>query len=386
LKKIVILGAGTGGTIVANILSGKLRTELKAGTAEITILGDSKYHIYQPASLFIPFGLAEARDATRDEASLLSEQIKFRQGKALEVDTENRAVKLASREKLDYDNLIIATGSKLDYEKIPNLKEHTYNFYGIDEAYRLREALAKFNGGKIVVGVAAMPHKCPPAPMEFVLLLEDYLKKIGLKDKVTIDFVYPLPIPFGSPVAGDMIRNEMQDRQIGMNMSFNIESVDPQKKAITSKKGDRIEYDLAVMVPPHTGSEALSESHLTDSGGWVPTERFTLNMKGRDDIYVLGDATDLPISKSGSVADFEADVIAQRISDTIKGYSPRKIYDGKGVGFVVTSQDKASMMISDYSHPPRPYPPSTALYWYKLIYNKIYWGATAKASLSSRVV
>ncbi len=380
MKRILVVGGGTGGTIVANNLAHRLHEKLVKGEIEITVVDSSSLHVYQPAYLLIPFGIMHRNEAIRPERDLLAETIKFRQERVNKIDVNNRLVKTDSS-SLQYDFLVLATGAQPDYSQVPGLEKGGYDFYTLENAYKLREAIGKFEGGRLVVAVTGIPFKCPTAPMEFAFLADSYYSKLGVRDKIELDYLYPLPRPFTIPNVAEQVQKLMDDRKIKTDLLFNVESVNPEKKEITSIEGETIKYDLAVLTPPHTGSEVVRVSGLTDKGGWIPTDRYTLHVKGYDDVYAIGDATDLPVSKAGSAADFQAAVVSTNIWDNINGFPPSLRYDGRVMCFIITAIGEATILLFDYEHPPSPPPPNFACYWYKLVYNRMYWTVTAKGLL-----
>ncbi|MFP3130949.1 MAG: FAD/NAD(P)-binding oxidoreductase [Nitrososphaeria archaeon] len=380
-KKIVVVGGGTGGTIVANNLAHRLHREIVNGKVEITVVDPSAYHVYQPAWLLIPFRIMHQNEAIRPERSLLAETVKFRQEKAKRIDLNNRVVETDSA-KLQYDFLVISTGARPDYSQVPGLDKAGYDFYTLDNSLKLREALGRFSGGKLVTVIAGIPFKCPPAPIEFVFLADSYFSRLGVRDKIELSYVYPLPRPFTIQSVAEEVGKLMEQKKINMNLLFNVESIDTEKKEIRSLEGETVKYDLAVIVPPHTGADVVRNSGIADTGGWIPTDKYTLNVKGYDDAYAIGDATDLPVSKAGSAADFEAAVVATNILDQLNGLAPSMRYNGRVICFMTTAIGEATILIFDNDHPPVPPPPNFACYWYKLVYNRMYWTITAKGLLS----
>ncbi len=385
MKRIVILGGGTGGIITLNRLYQKLRHVSTEKNTEIILIEPNTRHYYQPGFLFVPLGLMEPWETYRPVSTLIPENVRWIRDKATLIDPDNRVVKTTEAE-IKYDYLVISTGSHLDYDAVPGLKEHTHNFYSYDSTMRFKKALNEFKGGDVVIGVAGVPYKCPPAPIEMTLMLADYFKRIGLSDKVNIRYIYPLPRVFPIESVAELLGPIMDERGIETNLMFNLEGLDPKKREIYSLEGETVKYDMAVIIPPHKGAQVIIDSGLGDRSGWIPTDRHTLNMKGYDDVYVIGDATDLPVSKAGSVADFQAEVVTSRILADIEGYIPTARYNGRVMCFVVTGLGEGTTIVFDYENPPKPNPPNFACYWLKLMYNKLYWTLTAKSILPGVIV
>ncbi len=385
MKRVLVLGGGTGGIITVNKLYQKLIDDVLNGETEITLVESKKYHYYQPGFLFVTLGLMEPWETYRPVSTLLPERVKWVRENAIYINPDERIVKTESRD-IKYDYLVISTGSHLDYSSIPRLEDSTYNFYSYESTMRLKRALNGFRGGKIVIGVAGMPYKCPPAPIEMTLMLADYFKNIGLGEEVSIKYFYPLPRVFPLEAVSKLLEPIIQEKGIETNLMFNLERINPDKKEIYSLEGERIKYDFAIVIPPHKGAKVIIDSGLGDRNGWIPTDKYTLNMKGYDDVYVIGDATNLPISKAGSVADFQSEVVISRIIADLEGYTPTTRYNGKVMCFLVTGLGSGTTIAFDYDNPPKINPPNFACYWLKLTYNKLYWVLTAKAVLSRVIV
>ena len=385
MKRILIVGGGTGGTIVANRLAYELRNRVKKGEVSIEIINPSPLHFYQPAFLLIPVDLMDEREAYMEFPELIAEGVKWIRSKATKIDVEDRKVYLEDGTVKNYDYLVIATGSRLDMNGFEGLND-TYHFYSFDGAKRLKEALAEFEGGKVVIGVSSIPYKCPPAPAEMAFLLNDYFIRRGIRDKVEITYFYPLPRVFPIADIADILEPLMEKKGINRALFFNLDRIDTENRKLISLEGEELEYDLAIVIPPHKGSEVVINSGLGDEDGWIDVDKYTLNIPGHDEVYVIGDATNLPVSKAGSVADFQAEVVSKRISDEIEGYEPASRYNGKVMCFVVTGFGEATVLVFDYDHPPAAIPPSFVYYWLKLAYNKMYWSITAKALLAGVVL
>ena len=366
--KIVILGGGVGGTLTANLLADHL-----GHAATITVVDPTGMHAYQPGFLYVALGQADGRWLARDERTLLNKRVDLAIETAERVDPETRTVHFASGSSIAYDYLVLATGSRLVPEQIPGFIGAGHEFYSLTGALRLREELRRFRGGRVLVGVAGIPYKCPPAPVEFTLMLEDQLRHRGLRERSEVTLLSPLNRAFTVEAASKLVQPIMEKRGIKLSTFFNVESVDPAKGTVSSIEGEEAEYDLLVLVPPHRGQSVIDASGLGDEGGWVPTDRNTLQHQKYDRIFTIGDATDLPISKSGSTAHFEAPIVASRIASLVKSTAPKAMYGGRVMCFLETGGHRATALRFDYTHPP--VPPRPAMIWHtaKWIFNRMYW-------------
>ncbi len=375
MTRVVLLGGGVGGSMVSNQLARQLKSEILRGEVEITVINESDVHVYQPYFLYMAFDQAVPADAQRPERSVLNHLIKLVVGHAERVDRDANAVVMGDGTKIPYDYLVIATGSRPAPETIPGLVEGGHIFYTQEGALKLRDALAEFKGGRIVVTVG-VPHKCPVAPVEFTLMVRDWLNNRGMQSS-EVFYTYPIGRLHSLEPVANWASGVFQERNINSQVFFNTESVDPEKKTITSLEGDTVSYDLLVAIPPHMGQDVIKRSGLGDAGNWIPTDRYSLQMEGADNIYVLGDATNLPISKAGSTAHFEADVVSSNLVNRIRGGRGSVRYDGKVFCFIEAGNDEATYIKFDYQHPPKPQAPTEMIHLYKLAFNKMYWLSAA---------
>ena len=365
--RVVVLGGGVGGTLVANLIAKELGRE-----AAVTVVDGTGMHIYQPGFLYVALDQANALWLARDERTLLRKEVALVVDQATRIDPVAQTVTLARSGSLAYDYLVVATGSRLDRAAVPGYGD-THDFYSFEGALRLREELRRFKGGRIVLGVAGIPYKCPPAPVEFVLMTEEYLRKRGIREKSSVTLLSPLNRAFTIESASKLVQPIFDQRGIGLGTFFNVESVDAEKRTVSSIEGETAEYDLLVLVPPHKGSAVVIDSGLGDAGGWIPTDRSTLAHKEYERIFAIGDATDLPISKSGSTAHFEAPIVASRIASFVRGTAPKAAYGGRVMCFLETGGGRATSLRFDYAHPPVPPKPSRLWHWAKWIFNRAYW-------------
>ncbi len=370
-KHIVIVGGGLAGTIVGNGLCRQLGDELRSGEVRITMLGNTDRHMYQPGLLYLPFGKFRESELFRDQRKVLDRRVTFHIDPVTNIDVDNNRVTCESGMTLDYDYVVIATGSRIRPDQIPGMEEGAHWFYDLEGARKMRDALREFEGGKIVVNVN-VPHKCPVAPLEITFMLYDYLKERGLMDKTEITYTYQVGRLHTLEPVANWAAPEFDKFGIKSETFFNTKEVDPKKKTVTSEEGTTLDYDLLVVIPPHTGAQVITDSDL-GAGGWVPTERETLLREGSTNVFVVGDTTNIPISKAGSTAHFEADTIIDNISSLVSEGQWARNYDGKVFCFVETGMNSGTYVWFNYTTPPNPGPPSQMLHWFKLAYNRLYW-------------
>jgi sulfide:quinone oxidoreductase len=366
--KIVILGGGVGGTLAANLL-----VDSVGDAASVTVVDPTGMHAYQPGFLYVALGQANGRWLGRDERTLLDKRVDLVIETAERIDPVARTVRFASGGSMPYDYLVLATGSRLVPERIPGFTEAGFEFYSLAGALRLREELRRFKGGRVLVGVTGIPYKCPPAPVEFTLMLEEQLRRRGLRERSEVTLLSPLNRAFTVESASKLVQPIFERRGIKLSTFFNVEAVDPVKGTVSSIEGEEAEYDLLVLVPPHRGQSVIDASGLGDDDGWVPTDRNTLQHKQHERIFTIGDATDLPISKSGSTAHFEAPIVASRIASLVKGTAPKANYAGRVMCFLETGDRRATTLRFDYAHPPVPPRPSMVWHAAKWMFNRLYW-------------
>jgi sulfide:quinone oxidoreductase len=369
--KILVVGGGTGGTIVANNLARRLSGEIRAGKVKITMLSASDKHMYQPGLLYVAFGQMMPDELYRNQASLLESSIDFHVDPVEQFELDKNQVKTKSGKVYMYDVMVIATGSRIVPEQIPGMAEGAETFYSEAGAVKMFKRLREFQGGKIAV-VVGVPHKCPIAPVEVIFSMHDYFKARGIRDKVTIKYHYPIGRIHTIKEVATWAKPEFDRMGIEYETLFNVKEVDVKNKVVKSEEDTEYAYDLLIAIPPHRGMEVIEKNGLGE-GGWIPTDRHKLTMNGHDNVYVLGDTTNLPVSKTGSAAHFEAEVISENISSIIKIGTPVKDYDGKVYCFIETGHDSATYAMFNYQNPPDLKPPSKPMHWFKMSYNKMYW-------------
>jgi sulfide:quinone oxidoreductase len=382
MKRILILGGGVGGTLTANLLVKKLRDRVDCGEVTIKVIDETGQHVYQPGFMYIAMGGERAAKLQRPERSLLDKRVQLVVGEVASVDEASGMVTLTDGLPLGYDYLVLATGARIVPGEIEHFSDEAHHFYSAEAAAKLRSALDAFTGGRIVIGIAGMPYKCPPAPLEVAFLIEAELRQRGLRDRSEVHFCSPIGRAFTIETVSEMATPILERKGIELHTFFNVESIDPARKVIGSLEGEELPYDLLILVPPHKGQQFLIDSGLAPApGGWLPTNRATLQVGGRPHVFALGDATDLPLSKAGSTAHFEAPVVTERIAAAIEGREvdhQRGDYLGRVMCFFEIGDGKGTLLRFDYDHPPQPPKPNQLWHLGKIVFNKTYWHTVPK--------
>lgn len=386
MKQIVIVGAGTAGTMMAH----KLRHALSDDWA-IAVVDRDNRHIYQPGLLFVPFGMYRADEIERQRHTLLPNGVELLLSPIDRIDPLDCVVAFENGTRLGYDILILATGTRLVPEETqgltgPGWMDNVFDFYTLEGASALAAHLEHFRGGHLVVNVVDMPIKCPVAPLEFLFLAEAYFAQKGMRDKVKITYATPLDGAFTKPVAAGILGDMLEKRGIDVVANFAASELDGAHNTLRSYDGREVGYDTLVTVPLHAGSALVSKSGLGDDDGFVPTDKHTLQSKRFENIFALGDGTDLPTSKAGSVAHFQAEVLTENILRYAEGRPLAPDFDGHANCFIETGHDKAILIDFNYETEPLPgrfplpgFGPFTLLeeshvnHWGKLGFRWVYW-------------
>ena len=387
-KQIVILGGGTGGTMTAN----RLRRRFDADDADIHVVDRDNRHVYQPGLLFVPFGLAQVEEIVRPRRRQLREGIVFHETEVESVSIERDEVLLADHNVLPYDVLVVATGVRLLPEETdgltgPGWNERVFTFYTPDGAEQLQRALERFDGGRVVVNLVDMPIKCPVAPLEFAFLTDWFFRERKIRDRVELVYSTPLDGAFTKPIASERLGGLLAEKEVELVTEFNAGEVDGVGGKLLSYDGRELDFDLLVTIPLHGGAPYVERSPgLGDALGFVPTDKQTLQTQAKPNVFALGDATDLPTSKAGSVTHFEGEVLTENIARFLAGKEIDSGYDGHANCFIETGFHKALLIDFNYETEPLPghFPGSVGLpllresrlnHLGKLMFQWVYWHA-----------
>jgi sulfide:quinone oxidoreductase len=393
MKKLLILGAGTAGTIMAN----KMRKQLPVDEWSVTIVEKQLTHYYQPGFLFIPFGYYQKKDILKSAQKFLPKGIEVINSEIEKIDPALNKIYITNGSEIDYDILIIATGSRISPEDTPGLKgelwqKNIFDFYTMEGAESLAGFLKTWQGGNLVINIVDNPIKCPVAPLEFAFYADEYFIKKGMRDKVNITYVTPMSGAFTKPKASKMLGFLLEKKNINLVSDFFLGEVDNTNKKIVDFGGKEIPFDCLVSVPLHSGDPAVSKSGLGDEFGFVKADKNTLQSVLFKNVFVIGDAGNFPSSKAGSVAHFQADILEKNIMSFINNKPLSELFDGHSNCYIETGFGKGILIDFNYSTEPLPgvYPlpvigPFSLLkesrlnHIGKLIFKWIYWNILLKA-------
>jgi sulfide:quinone oxidoreductase len=355
MKKLVILGAGTAGTMMLN----KLHNVLDKNEWQITIVDQHETHYYQPGFLFLPFDIYTKKDVIKPKRDFFPTGVDVIHSEIDKIKPALNRVLLKNKQVLSYDQLIIATGARINPDETEGMMDslwykNIFDFYTIEGACALRGFFKNWEGGKLLINITEMPIKCPVAPLEFAFLADWYFTEKGIRDIVEIHFVTPLPGAFTKPKASSILGDFLDKKNIKLTTEFNIGRVDNEEKKIVSWDEIEIPFDVLVTIPTNMGDEAIERSGLGDELNFIPTDPQTLRAKGYNNIFVIGDATDLPSSKAGSVAHFQADILQENFLSVIEGRTPQAKFDGHANCFIESGFGKGILIDFNYDTEPLP--------------------------------
>jgi sulfide:quinone oxidoreductase len=387
MKRVLVLGGGTAGTMVVN----KLQRRLDRSRWQITVIDQDDRHLYQPGFLLIPFGVYQPKEVVKSRHRFIPDGVDLVIGAIDRVDPKASEVLLTDGRTLGYDYLIIATGTAPRPDQTPGMlgplwRRSIFDFYSLDGATALAAALRDFDHGRLVVQVTDMPIKCPVAPLEFTFLAEAYFRDRGIRDQVELTYVTPLPGAFTKPIASAQLSSMLDDRKIAVETDFMTERIDSDAKALVSYDEREIAFDLLVTVPLNMGADYIARSGLGDELNYVPVDKHTLQSRAYDNVFAIGDATDIPASKAGSVAHFAAEIFTDNFVRHVQGKPMTGSFDGHANCFVETGDGKGLLIDFNYDTEPLPgsYPvpglgpfgllrESARNHWGKLAFRWLYW-------------
>jgi sulfide:quinone oxidoreductase len=392
MKTFLILGAGTGGTMVAN----KMTEALDMQEWRIVIVDRDEAHYYQPGFLFIPFGIYSPLDVVKPKRNFLPPTVEVVFSDIELIEPDKNRVKLSNKKTINYDYLVIATGSHIHPEQTPGMQDagwrkNVFDFYTLDGATALSKFLKFWKGGRMILNVVEMPIKCPVAPLEFLFLADWFFHERGMRDKVEITFATPLPSAFTKPRASSVLGGMLTDKDIALEPEFAIMEVDNGKQVIRSYDDREIPYDLLVTIPTNMGADVIKASNMGDALNFVPVNKNTMQSEKWENIWLIGDASTAPASKAGSVAHFMLDVVVENILRHMEGLAPLPKFDGHANCFIESGFEKGVLIDFNYDVEPLPgmfplpgFGPFSLLkesptnHWGKMMFRWVYWNILLK--------
>ena len=355
MKRLLVLGAGTAGTMIVN----KLRRRLDAAEWDLTVVDRDDVHPYQPGFLFLPFGTYTPDQVTRSRHASLPDGVDFVIAEVDRIDAPSNTVALTDGRILAYDYLVIASGTTPRPDQTPGMldvewRKSIFDFYTFEGAKALAKAMESFDHGRLVVHITEMPIKCPVAPLEFTFLADAWLREHGVRDRVEIVYVTPLPGAFTKPICSSALGSMLDERKIALETDFMVERIDVQNKALVSYDEREVPFDLLVTVPLNMGADFVARSGLGDELNYVPVDRHTLQSSAHPNIFALGDASDIPASKAGSVAHFSVEIFADNFCQLIAGKTMTGSFDGHANCFIESGDGKGLLIDFNYDTEPLP--------------------------------
>lgn len=354
MKQVLVLGGGTAGTMVVNQLHKKLAKD----QWQITVVDETNSHIYQPGLLLLPFGVYTAEEIVKRRDHFFPKGVNFIQKPIEKIEATENRVFLADGTFIRYDYLIIASGTTPRPDQTPGMEDpkvwrkSIFDFFTLDGSKALHDALAIWEGGRLVVHITEMPIKCPVAPLEFAFLVDAFFEERKMRDKVEIVYVTPLEGAFTKPVSSMQLGQMLEERKIRLEPDFIIEHIDPERKTLVSMDEREIPFDLLVTIPLNMGADFIARSGLGNELNYVPVDKQTFLSKQYPNIFAVGDASDIPASKAGSVAHFAIELFAENFAEYVQGRAMTHLFDGHANCFIESGHGKGLLIDFNYTTEP----------------------------------
>ncbi|AKA48948.1 N-acyl homoserine lactone synthase [uncultured archaeon] len=375
--RIIIVGDGSAGIMLAN----KLRFLLRPREASIAVVGKSTTHYFKSDGITIPVGLKRYKDSVKETRFLFNHGVDYIEDEIANVNIEQRSLTGTSGRTYSYDYLVLASGTRFAYEDIPGYEGEAKHFYSLQDSLNLREHLKTFRSGDIVIGQPDGPFQYPPGPFEFAMMLDEYLRRNGTRDKTNIHFLSPSDRAFDIKGVSDHVEAKFEEKGINLVTNFKVSSVNAKNKELTSKDGDSAKYGLLVLVPPHKGQRYLGDSGLAGEDGFVLVDKNKLNYKDYDDVFAIGDTANIPVAKSGASAKSQAEFLASRITHELVGNPYDKEYNGDVYWTTMVGDDRALSLYFSYEKEPRVSFASKADYLLKWASSDTYFSGVVRGIL-----
>lgn len=353
-KTILVLGGGVGGLTAANALRKRLDASHR-----VVLVDKRGEHLFAPSLLWLMVGQRRPGQLTRDLRTLVRPGVEVVRAAVREIDPERGRVRMDSQE-MGYDALVVGLGADLAPDALPGFEAGAHNFFDLEGAAGLWRALRDFTGGRVVVAVSALPYKCPAAPYEAALLLDDALRRRGLRarSEVVVFTPEPLPMPVAGPVLGQAVVQLLEQRGIRLHPNRPLQAIDPERRELVFQDGAREPFDLLAAVPPHRPPEAIRQSPLANEAGWVPVDKHSLRTRF-ERVYAVGDVATItlangrPLPKAGVFAHAEALAVAETLAAELQGGAPAR-FDGLGYCWVELGAGQAAFAVGNFYAEPNP--------------------------------
>jgi sulfide:quinone oxidoreductase len=376
-KQVLILGGGIGGLVASNSIKKAL-----GGKADVFLIERKRTFQFPPSYPWLMLGMRKPEQTEKSLSLLGRKGIGVVNDEVLSIDPVGRRVKTRN-DVFPFDYLVIALGADYALDSIPGYREHAHHIYSQESAIRFRDAIEKFTGGTIAMGVSRTPFKCPAAPYEAALLVERHFRDRGLGSKVKVRFFTPegLPLPSAGPEIGNGVAELLKSR--GIDAKFKVKLKEVRATEAVFEDGSNIPFDLLFAVPPHSCPQPVVEAGLTDQSGWIPVDPATMETKHAG-VYAVGDVASVPtpsgyvpfLPKAGVFAHRQAEIVSHNVASEISGRGKPKAYDGSGECFLMTGGNQAGFVKGTWFAEPHPdikfHSPSRARYAERVLFER-YW-------------